>query len=296
MASKEFDFTIGADPEFCCVDGRTLIESGAYTNDHDEFGCDGNGVTFEVRPEPSLDPVEVVSNIHGIFSRKIHSCKEFARFNWKAGSFYADCPLGGHIHFGIPARKIAAATCANVLDNYLGAISLLIEHKGQGLRRRQEERYGRPSDTRPKEWGFEYRTCSSWATSPYVAAAMLCLAKTVIYELLNNPKFQPRVFITLDDFTQMNTERIMTFFPDLWKDIMGMKLYQVYKPYFDLIYFLIKKGRTWFPSTPMKESWGLIDLSSAYENKIKMGLIWERFNQEVEDNNRVEVQRPVVHR
>ena len=48
MADKnEFDFTIGADPEFCCVDGRTLIESGAYTNNHDQFGCDGNGITFE---------------------------------------------------------------------------------------------------------------------------------------------------------------------------------------------------------------------------------------------------------
>lgn len=293
----EFDFTMGADPEFCCVDGRTLIESGAFTNGQDQFGCDGNGVTFEVRPDPSPDPLVVVANIHDIFSRKIHSTKEFARYNWKAGSFYADCALGGHVHFGIPNKKVPTATCANVLDNYFGAISLLIEHKGQGLRRRQEGRYGRPGDTRPQTWGFEYRTCSSWVTSPYVSAAMLCLAKTLMYELVNNPKFEPQVYVTLEDFTNMDTDRIMTFFPQIWKDITGMRLYQTYKPYIDLIYFLIKKKLTWFPSMGMKEAWGLIDLTEAYDkDKIQMNLIWQRFNQEVTDNERVAVERPVRFR
>lgn len=295
---SDFDFTMGADPEFCCVDGRTLIESGAYTNNIDQFGCDNNGVTFEVRPEPSTDPLAVVANIHDIFSRKCHSSEDFARFQFKAGSYYADCPLGGHIHFGLPNKKIATRTCANVLDNYVGAISLLIEHKNQGLRRRGNGGYGRPGDTRPQNWGFEYRTCSSWVTSPYVAAAMLCLAKTVMFELVNNPKFEPRADVTLDDFVNMDVDRILTLFPAIWKDVTEMKMYQAYKPYIDIIYFLIKKKLTWFPATSLKEAWGLVDLSQAYnENKIKMDVIWQRFNQEVVETERlVGVDRPVVYR
>lgn len=295
MADK--DFTIGADPEFCCIAGRTLVESAAYTNNYDEFGCDGNGITFEVRPEPSIDPIVIVTNIHDIFARKIHANKEFAEFQWRAGSYYADCSLGGHIHFGIPSRQIATRTCANVLDNYVGAISLLIEHKGQGLRRRTESNYGRPGDTRRQDWGFEYRTMSSWITSPYVASAILCLAKTVMFELLNNPNFQPRAQVTEQDFVTMDVNRILTLFPDIWNDITSMKMYQAYKPYIDLIYFLVKKKLTWFPSTSMKEAWGLVDLSAAYNDKIKMDVIWARFNQETNQNERLfAVERPTVHR
>lgn len=293
--ADEYDFTIGADPEFCCVDGRTLVESGAYTNNTNQFGCDGNGVTFEVRPDPSKDPLEVVSNIHDIFARQIHGNKDFLRFNWKAGGYYADCPLGGHIHFGIPGRKVPVATATTVLDNYIGAITLLIEHKGQGLRRR-EEGYGQMGDHRPQSWGFEYRSCSSWLTSPYISAAILCLAKTVMYELTNNSQFEPKVLITPDDFRLMRIDRIMEYFPQIWGDIIKMAKYQEYKPYIDLIYFLIKKKMTWFPSTNLKEAWGLIDLSNACD-MIQMNVIWERFKQEIDLNGRAAaVERPRIHR
>lgn len=282
MADKEeFDFTIGADPEFCCVDGRTLIESAAYTNNQDPFGCDGNGVTFEVRPEPSKCPLEVVGNIHDIFARKCHSDKQFLRFNWKAGSYYADCPLGGHIHFGISNRRIPFEISARVLDNYVAAITLLIEHKNQGLRRR--EAYGRMSDIRPQDWGFEYRTCSSWITSPYVAAAVLCLSKTVMYEIANNPQFEPKRFVEPVDFNKMNVEKVLGLFPQMWKDITSMKLYQVYKPYIDLLYMLVTKKLTWFPNTNMKDAWGLINMENTLD-KIQMNVIWERFKQEIDLN------------
>ena len=36
-----------------------------------------------------------------------------------------------------------------------------------------------------------------------------------------------------------------------------MKLYQKYKLYIDLIYFLVKNELTWFPKTTMKEAWEL---------------------------------------
>jgi hypothetical protein len=282
MADKnEFDFTIGADPEFCCVDGRTLIESGAYTNNHDQFGCDGNGITFEVRPEPSNCPLEVVGNIHDIFARKCHADKQFLRFNWKAGSYYADCPLGGHVHFGISARKLPLQDAAIILDNYVGAITVLIEHKNQGLRRR--EAYGRMGDVRTQEWGFEYRTCSSWITSPYIAAGVLCLSKAVMYEVINNPHFEPKSVVSAEDFYRMDVDRILGSFPKIWKDITSMKLYQVYKPYIDLLYMLVTKKLTWFPNTGMKEAWGLINVENTLD-KIQMNVIWERFKQEINLN------------
>lgn len=296
---SKYDFTIGADPEFCCVDGRTLVESGAYTNTQDPFGCDGNGVTFEVRPGPSNDPLEVVGNIHDIFARKVHSSKEFLKFNWKAGSFYADCPLGGHIHFGIPNRKVPVETSASILDNYVGLITLLIEHKTQGIRRR-DEGYGRMGDVRHQDWGFEYRSCSSWLTSPYISAAILCLAKTVMYEVTNNSEFHPRQTVVAEDFRQMRIDHLRELFPPVWSDITKMELYQTYKPYIDLIYFLVNKKLTWFPKVNMKEAWGLVDMSNAYD-KIQMSVIWERFKQEIDLNGTSQqavraVERPVIHR
>ena len=275
----ELDFTMGADPEFVCVDGRTLIESSAFTDNNSEFGCDNNGVLFEARPGPSTDPIEIVGNIHDIFTRWIIANRGFIKFNWKAGSHYADQSIGGHIHFGIKPNRIPTAECAFVLDNYVGAISMLLEDRNQGLRRRQSN-YGRPGDTRPQTWGFEYRTCASWITSPYVSAAILCLAKTVMWEFANNTEFTPRTFVRADDFNTMNTTRIRELFHLLWEDITSMKLYQQYKPYIDLIYFLVTKRLTWFPSTNMKEAWGLIDLTETCTDRIKMDVIWERFKQD----------------
>lgn len=291
----EFDFTIGADPEFVCIDGRTLIESGAYTNTENELGCDNNNVLFEVRPEPSMDPLEIVGNIHDIFSRWIHSHKDFQKFSWRAGSHYGDQCMGGHIHFGIKPSKIATADCLPVLDNYVGVISLLIENRNQGLRRRQNGNYGRMGDTRPQAWGFEYRTSSSWVTSPYVSAAMLCLAKTIMYEFVNNQHFIPRAIVAPDDFVRMNVDKLYRVFPQLWNDITGMELYQKYKPYLDLIYFLVNKRLSWFPGTNMKEAWGLVDLTKAYVNRIKMDSIWEKFKQEI-DVNGCAITVPVARR
>lgn len=295
MANNDYDFTIGADPEFCCVDGRTLIESSAYTNNTNQFGCDGNGVTFEVRPGPTTDPIELVGNIHEIFARQINGNRDFRRFTWKAGGYYADCPLGGHIHFGISGRKCPVATCTSVLDNYVGAVSLLLEHRGQGLRRRTDG-YGQMGDTRGQDWGFEYRSCSSWLTSPYISVAILCLAKTVMYELTNNTRFEPRALVNGDDFRLMRTDRILENFPLIWGDVTKMAKYQEYKPYLDLIYFLVKKKLTWFPKATLKDAWGLVDFNNTY-NMMQMNVIWERFKQEIDLNGRaLAVERPIIHR
>src|SRR6267154_5032104 len=185
MSEKVTDFTIGADPEFTCVDQKNRVISASDTvSEDDDFGVDGNGMTFEIRPKESTEPLQLVHNIHDIFVRQVIKDNDFLKFRWISDSWYSGYPLGGHIHFGVGSR-VNHENAVLRLDNYLGLPSLLIETKSKGIRRRADG-YGRMGDYRDQDWGFEYRPTSSWLTSPYVSAAILCLGKTVMYEMLNN--------------------------------------------------------------------------------------------------------------
>lgn len=280
MSEKVFDFTIGADPEFAIVNrNNRVIQAGDYFSDDngEQFGCDGNGITFEVRPDPSKEPLQVVNNIHDIFVRQVIAEPEFLKFKWLSGSFQHGYPLGGHVHFGISNRHVSHEVAVNFLDHYVGLISLLLEVKRDGKRRRDDD-YGSMGDYREQEWGFEYRPMSSWLSSPYIAAAMLCLSKTVMFEVMNNPNFEWHKLAQADDFYLMRQSKILEHFPTLWKDITKMRMYQVYKPYLDLIYFLVKNKLTWIPPTSMKECWGVADMSVCFTNKLSLDAIWARFN------------------
>jgi len=83
-----------------------------------------------------------------------------------------------------------------------------------------------------------------------------------------------------DDFVNMNQSRILSYFPEIWSDITKMYLYQTYKPYIDLIYFLIKNKLTWMPQSGMQESWGVVNMQACITNKIGMDVIWHRYNTE----------------
>lgn len=279
MSTIVKDFTLGADPEFACEKNRTLIFAGDVLEDPDEgeFGADGNRTTFEVRPAPSRNPLEVVNNIRDIFVRHTMDNPDFLKYKWVSATWHRGYPLGGHVHFGISANTLAPNEGVNTLDHYVGLISLLLEKKKDGERRRADG-YGGMGDFREQEWGFEYRPMSCWLGSPYVAAAMLCLSKTVMYERINNPKFPWREYAKEDDYMLMRQDRIRAIFPEIWADITRMSLYQVYKPYLDLIYFLVKNRLTWFPRSSMKESWAIFDMKTCLSNKVGMDLIWHRYN------------------
>jgi hypothetical protein len=275
---KYKDFTMGADPEFVIYNKTTgsLLESENEVNSYSRFGADGNGITFEVRPLPSKNPLQVVSSIHNIFTGQVLASPKLFKHEWKAGSFYDGCPLGGHIHFGVGGDEISYATTASILDNYLGALTLLMEDYDEGLSRRSEG-YGFAGDYRTQDWGMEYRPCSSWLTSPYVSAAVLCLAKTIVFEVMNNPNFKPRHYTNRDVFEYMKTDYLQDHFPKAWEEITKMKLYQSFKPYIDIIYHIIKSKKCWYPNTDMKTAWGIVDVSSMVKNKIGMDVVWQRF-------------------
>ncbi len=276
------DFTIGADPEFVCTDKYDAIicaEEVVGGDEDSDFGADGNGTTFEIRPEPSKDPIQVVNNIRDIFVRQMLNTPKILTYEWHSGSFYGGYPIGGHVHFGITSKQINHNTAISFLDNYVGAISLLLEKRDDGVLRRKKE-YGFMGDWRDQKWGFEYRPMSSWISTPYISSAILCLSKTVMFEVLNNPKFIWHNFVVADDFIHVRQDNLLKSFPQMWNDITNMKMYQVYKPYIDLIYFLITNRLTWFGTSGMKESWGIMDMTQCFSNKIGIDVIWNRYNQE----------------
>lgn len=277
---KVIDFTIGADPEFLCVDnrGRTVPSSSALADsNNDEFGCDGNGTTYELRPEPSRNPMKIVNNIRDIFIRQTIEQPKFLGYKWIAGSWHNRYPLGGHVHFGLTKNQIDHPTAVNFLDHYVGLISLLLENPVQG-RRRRSDGYGHMGDMRnDHDWGFEYRPMSSWLSSPYVAAAMLCLSKTVMFEVMNNPKFQWHKFALPEHFESVDHPKILAKFPEIWKDITKMHLYQHYKPYLDFIYFLVSNKLSWLSTNSMRDTWGVVSMEPCLTDKVGIDFIWNRF-------------------
>jgi hypothetical protein len=273
------DFTMGADPEFLVVDKKVVVKGNEILKEGDDFGVDGNGVLFEIRPEPSTSPLEVTNNVRQAMVRQCIKNPKFLDFDWYAGSFQRDFGIGGHIHFGIKDNLIDFPNASNILAQYVGAASILLEDREQGLCRRKWKngQYGHHIDFRPQPYGFEYRCPSSWITDPKVSAAIMCLAKVVMFEALNNNKFKVVNRIKKNHVQEMLTDEVRSFWPDIWNDITKMSLYPHYKSYLDLIYFMIKRRRNWFPNCSLKEAWGIVDLTAFQTSPLKLQAIWQKF-------------------
>ena len=297
------DFKVGADPEFVGITGENPERAASLVNNSRSkervsdgggtgvcavihkggFGADGSGRPFELRPDPSFDPIEVVSNIQDILKRAAMTERSLAAMTWKAGAMPCGWPIGGHIHLGTKingSHAIGAESGSCLLDNYVGAICALVEGP-EGAERRRGSGYGKAGACREQDHGFEYRTPASWLTSPHVAAGMLCLSKTVIYEAINNPDAR---FSNIGAAPYINAGDVKTLrgkFSRIWEDITRMKLYQDYKQFIDVLYFLVDKKLTWEPSIGMKQAWGVDDPEISMPHRLHLSAIWSRYNQEV---------------
>jgi hypothetical protein len=263
------NFKIGADPEFMMLNHHGEPLNAGKELDK-EFGSDGCQWIFEVRPKPTTNPIELIHNIQKIFKRSMAKMPEYLDYNWMAGSFVgnANChrPIAGHIHFGMKELspnwgEADSKDATFYLSQYVGALSICIENKEVGKKRRMydnDHHYGNISDWRPQPHGFEYRTPSSWLTSPYVAAGIVALSKVVMYNYINTAK------LTIPDYVDYNSFQRMTppdeeTISNIWTDIQGMSLYREYKDYINILPFLIKNKMNWFPSGQnMKEAWNLV--------------------------------------
>jgi hypothetical protein len=302
------DITIGADPEFCILQSNP-IRSDAFIARHNSLidalmsdgtngnplcnnlmGADGSGKPFEIRPNPSLDPLEVVENIGTILRESAASDHMFFTHKWEAGCWVKGWPIGGHIHFGTldgvnGTCAVDASIATLTLDDYLGLILAIIEGE-EGWKRRSEGHYGVPGSYRVNNHGFEYRTPGSWLVSPYVASACLCLGKTVVCELINNSKFKfNRHSMYESGYRSLisNNQRsiMIDTFPSVWEDITRMKLYEKYKPYIDVLHFLVSNNLTWKPKCGMKAAWGITKTTIPAPKSPSMDNIWEQYNKKV---------------
>ena len=270
-------FTIGADPEFCVVKNQEL-KNGDSFKESNCFGHDGGGVALEIRPDFSTDPLRVVANIHRNLLQVVMKDPKFLTdYEWHAGSHVKGTPIGGHIHFGgIPTTTLKVTTACNWLDQFVGATTVLIEKYDEGVARRNSG-YGGKGDHRTNEHGFEYRTPSSWITSPYIAGAVLCLAKATVHEAIKQNGSGCPDFVSADQIRQMRVGPIRDNFPKIWEGITKMELYKEYQPQIDLIATLINNKRTWFPKASMKQSWGIVnfeEMPKPENENLKLESIW----------------------
>ncbi len=256
IQEKGIDFTLGCDPELVVIrDDKIRLEDKSVSK-NGKFGWDHGGRVFEVRPSPSTNPIDLVINIQKIFLSHVRRHPNFLNHEWKAGSYFDGDGLGAHIHIGLFDTQIDYDVLLHCLDDYVGAISVLMEDGREGHKRRKETEYGRASAIRRKKWGMEYRTCSSFIVSPAVAASMLCLAKVVVFDLVNK-KIECKRYCEPDDFLGMKTHRLRGIFPSIWADITKMSLYPRYKQYIDVAHFIIDQKVSWYPRHSFKEVWGI---------------------------------------
>jgi len=271
------DFMLGTDPELLLSHGGQPAKF--FGQAHGKFGLDGNGRTCELRVDPSANPLELVSQIHTLFKDYAKKYPVSLKFNWDAGSFVHGFPIGGHVHFGVSKFNLDHATASEVISNYCGALSLCIEDTKEAKSRRQIKEYGGYHDFRPQAHGFEHRSFSSWLTSPAVASAVLCLCKTVMFEMLNNKAFSPTQYFDANTFHKVEKQDIKKKFPYVWKEITEMQLYPRYKKHIDVIHFLITKDLSWYPKNSLKEVWGLTEFAVKEERKmISLDEIWKTNN------------------
>ncbi len=289
LRNPPIDFTLGADVELIIVDGRKLVCDKTVSG-KEPFGADGSGIgkVSEIRAKPSHNPLKVVNSIREIFLDKIKHNPRYLNFKWKAGSYVNGKSIGAHTHFGVNKKIINFQNATNVLDQYVGAISVLLEKKEEG-RKRREIGYGFYGDFREQPHGFERRSSGSWLSCPHVASGILCLDKVVMYELLNNPSFKSGNYVNYDNFHYMQTKHIRSKFPAIWSDIQKMILYPHYKKHIDFLKFLVDNNLTFITKKDLKLSWGIINTNteSKKEEKLTTNDVWKMFkpikiNQQVE--------------
>jgi len=214
---KEFNFKIGADPEFILtMQGRKvdasqtmklmLNKKKGFVPDKDgmgfdvdpwgNIGWDGASSTAEIRPKAANTPQEVTNNLGGIFNEFI---KHIQICDMSTLSEFSS--VGGHIHLEIPKGEKWTKEKANLIHRRLASFYLpvLISENKTNLNLRLKQRYGSLNDKRIEPrfkypdgtpgCTLEFRCPSAeWLTLPKLANATMAYMAVVYHEILNHPK------------------------------------------------------------------------------------------------------------
>lgn len=283
-------FKVGADPEFGFLDkdGEIVQANGAMTRVRSKFGLDGCSSIAEMRPDPSINPSQVVRNLYNDLLTGYYANPGIRELYWKAGSAIADggetYATGGHIHFGIHGaitrrvygdRSDYYRKLTDYLDCYLAQVVRLLDSPTE-LEERLGGEYGYLGDHRSNSHGVEYRVLGSWLTSPRIAEGVLCLAQTVAYQHMWLTAHGKSRDITLDrlaptpetnDYDEYNGEtdvhkelkNYRSKFGQITSDIRKFRIYRQHEIPIEFIFKLVEKNKTWYPGdkVDMKQAWGI---------------------------------------
>ena len=219
---KDFEITIGCDPEFELYNSENMLLIGDDLNAEGrlqkKIGADGHGKQLELRPEPSENVEDVIDDLSNLFKSVSH--------------LRVDCkgdrePLGGHIHFGITSNKhpmtlTYTQTIADVLDVFIGRHTQCLSGKARG-------QYGKLGDIRNQPWGFEYRVAPAaiFATKE-MAYITMKLAKRVIETIIKKDIkcSYPLSIETLNQFLSPEESKYYLEFPKMYETLKSNDIIQ----------------------------------------------------------------------
>ena len=242
---------IGSDAEFLLYKRGTNNFVNAYeileNSEHSELGIDGENRIAEIRPEPTSEPLDHAKNIFKILESNLTDLKNFRC----EGEPQKDAGVGGHIHFGSEYLKNISTIQMNkvkkLLDFYLALPLCLSEfYDSKSLR----GDYCRLSSTESKDYGFEYRNLNSWLTTKKLTKGVLCLAFTIMYNILNSIEkrnftkdFSKDIdFITENHFilnhiyTESGKDIAKPIVKKIYNKVKKFKKYNTYKQHIDYIF------------------------------------------------------------
>lgn len=253
-------FLMGADPELALFKNGRLYSANNIEglDTYGQFGRDGCGTIAELRPAPAEEPEQLVENLRICLAEGRQKYPAIRRCALLGGSCYAGHPIGGHIHFGI--KKKFGAHIPGCLDSLLAQVVIPLESVSQALARR--ENYGRFGDWRTQRWGFEYRSLSSWMTTPQIALGVLSLAKVVATEALmdTDSLFSNKCYALMGGIScvsKCTIARMRRHLPSIKEAVGRCCIYPKYAKSIGFLYSLLEDRRTWFTSTSLVEEWGV---------------------------------------
>jgi hypothetical protein len=218
--------TIGSDAELCFAINKPTNNNFYSASNFltrsltTQLGCDGCSAIAEIRPNYAYSPIEHIGNIKKILQRlKVKMENEDIKLNRRlgdkesnkfkllalAGNGFRNA-IGGHIHFGVNIEQ--NKDLLKLLD-ILSIFLMPMELKKNALNRRTKSGYGCLSAYERKSYGFEYRTLASWLYSESNARSILCLAYTLVYEYINNPKIPKKMIKSyINKIYRINEEKL----------------------------------------------------------------------------------------
>lgn len=269
--------TIGSDCEFGFVNKITKLQEYAneyierqygYSGNH--VGLDGHNHIAEIRTAGgNISPIGHANDLRRILANFQKEIPE--TIIPVAGSMVGNDPIGGHIHFGYcnndfsPKIVESIKDYGDVLDLFLAIPSLLVENN-KTARRRRTSNYGKLSDARLTDYGFEYRTLPSWLVSFGFAQSLLSLAYVLVDHLLKGGKmvgFSDLGTGAAEKFYIGSRNYFYRLLPKLHKEITKCPLYDTYSVYINALFGFIKAfnqinpKKDWIEKVSFTDRWNI---------------------------------------